>query len=630
MEESNKNIESISFRENCCGTGFPYLRVKTMKNSPPKFTRITLAFILIIIFIVLVVALSRQSFFQQLFVESNKDDLLFLNVPTYQAGTEGPDIGNIGTFAAWEKVELNLTGPSVNGLDTQINPFTILVDIHFVSPSGKTFVVPAFYNGNGSGNMTGNKWKGHFSTGTVGEWTFSTVSLDPLLNGIKGHFTIIPSPSCEMYTKGEMPDFSCTGRLEYVGGHYLRFANNDYWIKGGIDDPENFIGDAFGDWSAKKEAIDFLSQKGVNSIYVITNNIDGDRKDTWPWLGDTQNEAKANSSRFNLAKLQAWDEFFTYVQEKGIVLHIVLNDDSAWNGYDHGLYYREMVARFGHHPALIWNIGEEANEIYSDQRQIALAKALQELDPYNHPITVHRKSDWPFLGNTNFDLTSIQIGNGANDFSTVELPDYYQIVTDHRESSIDAGHPIPVMVDEIPLVTSVDQNSRRKMRTEVLYPIYFAGGNFEMHYYDIYGQGGTVSIQDLNPILDDMYHARAFMENLPFYEMQPCKSSLLDGSDQYCLEKPGIVYALYIPKGGSFNLDLTKLDGYFRMQWINPRLGETVTTDYMIGGKSYDLISPDDEDWALRINLIYSKKFHFFFLLISVFHHNRIINNDRK
>jgi hypothetical protein len=59
--------------------------------------------------------------------------------------------------------------------------------------------------------------------------------------------------------------------------------NGTYWIKAGIDDPENFIGNALGDWDAKKSAIDYLSSKGVNSVYIITNNIDGDRNDTWPW-----------------------------------------------------------------------------------------------------------------------------------------------------------------------------------------------------------------------------------------------------------------------------------------------------------------------------------------------------------
>ena len=59
--------------------------------------------------------------------------------------------------------------------------------------------------------------------------------------------------------------------------------------------------------------------------------------------------------------------------------------------------------------------GEEANEVYSTREQEALATKLQQIDPYNHPVTVHRKSPWPFVGNKFFDLTSIQIGDGSQD-----------------------------------------------------------------------------------------------------------------------------------------------------------------------------------------------------------------------
>jgi hypothetical protein len=546
--------------------------------------------------------LSRQSLFQFKRIDI-EDEFRHFQIPTNQLEVNGIDIGNIGSFLEWTKIEIDLTGPESFGLSDNPNPFTIPVDVHFVSPDGKTIIVPAFYNGDGFGNLNGNQWKVHFSAGVAGDWNFSTVSVDPLLNGIEGNFTVTPSSDCNASTNEDMQNFLCTGRLKYADSHYLGFANKEYWIKGGIDDPENFLGNAFGDWDAKKDALDYLSSVGVNSIYVITNNIDGDRKDTWPWLGDTPDEAKANSKRFNLSKLQAWDDFFAYAQNKGIVLHIVLNDDSAWNGYDHALYYREMIGRFGYHPAVIWNIGEEANEIYTNQQQIDLADALQTLDPYDHPITVHRKADWPFLGDIHFDLTSIQIGDGASDFSSAVLGDYNKIVIDHREDSSNADHPIPIMIDETPRVTSVDQYSRVKMRTKVLYPIYLAGGNFEMHYYDIYGQGGSLTIRDLNPMLEDMRRARHFVETLPFNDMEPCQHLLKDDSINYCFQKPGSIYALYLSKGGSLNLDLSNVIGTFSKEWFNPRTGETTKSGVVIGGWTHTLTAPDNDDWALRLSL---------------------------
>ncbi len=258
---------------------------------------------------------------------------------------------------------------------------------------------------------------------------------------------------------------------------------------------KTFLGNAFGDWNAKKAAIDYLASKGVNSVYLVTNNISGDRNDTWPWVGTTTSEAIANSNRFNVAKLLLWEDFFSYVQQQGLVLHIILDDDSAWDLYDHTLYYRELVARFSHHPGIIWNIGEEANEIYTDAEQIAHANTIRNLDPYDHPVTVHRMPTWPFLGNSSFDLTSIQPIDGASDFSTTDLGDLNALVISHRNLSISAGRPVPIMIDEIPRVTVVDEAAILKMRTEVLYPIFLGGGSHEIHYHDAYGQGGQVTIE---------------------------------------------------------------------------------------------------------------------------------------
>jgi hypothetical protein len=460
--------------------------------------------------------------------------------------------------------------------------------------------VPAFYDGDGSGGMDGNIWKVRFTPDTTGDWRFDVSSTDIQLNSYTGGFEILSTAECAD-PNGLAVDLNCYGRLEYVGGHYLRFQNGDYWIKGGVDDPENFIGKAFGDWEAKKAAVDYLSSKGVNSIYVITNNIDGDRNDTWPWVGDTAQQAKANSDSFNFAKLQEWEDFFSYVQSKGIVLHIILNDDSAWHGYDHDLYFREMIARFGHHPGLIWNVGEEANEIYSDREQEALATKIQQIDPYNHPVTVHRKSPWPFIKNKFFDLTSIQIGDGSKDFTTARLSDYNAIVTDHRQKSMAVCHSIPVMIDETPRITLVNDQTRTKLRTQVLYPIFFGGGNFELHYQDAYGQVGSVTIQNLEPMLEDMFQARQFIESLPFSEMKPC-NGILSNQNNYCFGKAGEVYAVYFPAGGSDSVNLSKVQGDFDVIWFNPRTGETNQMGSVAGGGLRTFTTPDNNDWVLHLD----------------------------
>jgi hypothetical protein len=205
------------------------------------------------------------------------------------------------------------------------------------------------------------------------------------------------------------------------------------------------------------------------------------------------------------------------------------------------------------------------------------------------------------LGNINFDLTSIQAGNGAADFSTAKLANYYRIVTDHRDGSAAKGHPIPIMIDETPRVTLINDMTRLKMRSKVLYPIYLAGGNYEMHFYDAYGQAGSLSIEDLSPMLEDMRRARQFVETLPFFDMKPCEDLLTSSSTNYCFGKPGFVYAFYMSEGGSLSVDLTNVFGTYGLQWFNPRTGERIIAGSTAGGVLRTFTAPDNRDWALRL-----------------------------
>ena len=509
------------------------------------------------------------------------------NTETPAAGGEITNLVDVGKYPLWSEVELSLKSQTPSEAAGE------QVDVVFTGPDGQEARVPAFYD------RIEGLWKVRFSPGEAGFWQFSSTSAGKELNAYTGTFTAEENMSCNPALPSGLPDFNCTGMLKYTGGYYLQFENGDYWIKGGVDDPENFLGDAFGDWNAKKAAVDYLSSKGANSIYVITNNIDGDRHDTWPWVGATEAEAKANSNQFDDAKLQQWEDFFTYVQSKGIVLHIVLNDDGAWSGYDHELYLREMIARFGHHPGLIWNIGEEANETLSDGEQMTYASLLQSLDPYNHPVTVHRRPLWPFLGSSSFDLASIQPGNGAADFTNAKIGDLNRLVIQHREKSAAEGRPIPIMIDETPRVTEVNAITQMKMRTEVLYPIYLAGGNFELHYYDVYGGQGHVSIQDLGPMLDDMRRAREFLETLPFAEMSPCNDLLSGGFGSICYGRAGSAFAIYLKKGGMISVDLSGVGGSLSVNWFNPRTGEETSDGSTSGGKTELFTAPDGQDWVL-------------------------------
>lgn len=70
---------------------------------------------------------------------------------------------------------------------------------------------------------------------------------------------------------------------------------------------------------------------------------------------------------------------------------------------------------------------------------------------------------------------------------------------------------------------------------------------------------------------DQTRHALEFFHgNLPFADMHP-DNELTSSTNDYCLAKPGDVYAIYLPKGGSTRLTVPA--GTFSVKWYNPRAG---------------------------------------------------------
>ena len=153
------------------------------------------------------------------------------------------------------------------------------------------------------------------------------------------------------------------------------------------------------------------------------------------------------------------------------------------------------------------------------------------------------------------------------------------------------------------------------MRKQVLYDVYFSGGQLEWYagYHDL-PLGGDVKMEDFRTreaMWRYMRIAREFMEqHLPFWDMEPA-DELVSGEDPAyggaeCLAKPGEVYAIYLPNGASSgDLDLGDAPGQFVQRWFNPRTGEFEGERRLIeGGKVRSLKAPPGvhkEDWVVLV-----------------------------
>ncbi len=506
--------------------------------------------------------------------------------------------GDLRTFVKWSKIELTFTGPASSCLGKP-NPFAVRLDVDFISPTGKRYRVPGFYDGDGKGAFDGDVWKVRFSADELGQWKFTTNSDQESLDGQTGRFTVTKTPES---ARG----FWKWGRLESVGTadnkiRYLKFRDGPYWLKAGCDDPENFLGNYrnYNTLAKRKTAIDYLADRGINSLYIVTHNIGGDDRDVWPWLGTTQREAKSNGgsdARFDVVKLEEWRQLFEYMQAKGVVPYLVLEDDSAWKEYDHGRYYRELVARFGYLPALVLNCGEEHNENYSLPQALQLMRQLQQIDPYDHPRGIHNvnRPENSYVDAEQIDFTSIQTGSPGSRKGLASALEHNRIAIGWIDRCIKRRRRV--------LVVNFDE-ARPEEDRRCWWSVYLGGGVWETHVRPPYDRPPSA----WEPVWTQLGGARRFMESMPFWEMEPHNELVKNGElakagRAFCLAKPGYVYAIYLPSGGSITVTLAP-NGRYDLAWWNPANGKDgeFTSRQTISGGPQRLTAPGSGDWALRI-----------------------------
>jgi hypothetical protein len=160
-------------------------------------------------------------------------------------------------------------------------------------------------------------------------------------------------------------------------------------------------------------AINYLSEpvsgvSGINSKYLLLLNApNGDTADVFPYLNGS--DTTENRRHFDVSKLDQWEVVFGHMTRRGVQAHFLLGEieiDNVFHDFpntcvaaegecmaaERKLYYREMVARFGHHPAVQWNIGEENG--FSNNARRDMISFVKKLSPYDHPVTIHTKGTY--------------------------------------------------------------------------------------------------------------------------------------------------------------------------------------------------------------------------------------------
>ncbi len=583
-------------------------------------------------------------------------------------------------FHPHQTVTIDFIGPATSESD-EINPFTdIRLEVEFRCdhPGGNVSMrIPGFYAADGNAAETsadsGPFWKCRFAAPVAGTWHYTAslrtgpdiaISDDPAagralpLDDNQGQLTVTDWPANQV-----TEDFRTRGTLTTQNGYYRLSKTDELWIKAGTNSPENLLayegfdgtermtatsrkGEAktgnqihrfdphAGDWRDGDPtwgggrgpsiigAINYLADAGVNSVYFLTMNIGGDGRDVWPYVSPD------DLTRFDCSKLDQWEVLFEHMQRRGLALHVITQETENERLIDDGdtgrlrkLYYRELIARFAHHPALVWNVGEEngpANftpNAQTMQQQIAMGDYLQSHDPYGHPVLIHSHAAddpqdgvlMPLLGKSAYDGVSMQVGSPGK---------VHERIAKFTRLSQESGHPWVITMDEIgpagrgAAPDAVDPN-HDEMRGPVLWGSLLAGAAGVEWYFGYQLDHNDLNAEDFRSRAElwrQTKIATDFLRSLPVNQMIP-SDDLIRGAKGYCLAETGRRYVVYRAAGqGRASLQLNVGDQTnHTIQWFDPTkpMSPKAAAAPLPGSNWVDLSPPSnpDRDWVAVVQL---------------------------
>lgn len=527
-------------------------------------------------------------------VFSNRSLILLLGLSLASAASVQAAPTIHGELMQWHKVTINFTGPETSETATP-NPFTdYRLDVSFTNGE-EAFLVPGYYAADGnaanSSADSGSVWRVHFSPNKTGTWNYEAkfqTGKDVAtgaegksgghFDGTKGSFEIADSDK-----KGR--DLRGRGRLSYVGKHHLRFeGSGEYFLKCGADAPENFLAYAEFDGDFKSDgekdnliknwephvkdwrngdptwkngkgkgiigAVNYLADQGMNAFSFLTLNIIGDDRNVFPYTSYNERE------RLDCSRLDQWEVVFNHATQRGMYLHFKTQEAENVNLLDNGqmgpqrsLYYRELIARFGHHLALNWNLGEEVGykiDVGTQQKK-DWAAFFHENDPYHHHMVIHN-------GNNHHDLLGPADSGGSHltGFSLqTNKPDFRNVhgaTRNYLQRSVKAGKPWVVACDEPgdaqhALVTDAEDPTRDDARKNALWGNLMAGGAGVEWYFGYKHPHSDLTCQDYRTRekmwIQGRYALEFFQKNkIPFWDMTTT-NGIISTKAGYCLSKPG-------------------------------------------------------------------------------------------
>jgi hypothetical protein len=398
---------------------------------------------------------------------------------------------------------------------------------------------------------------------------------------------------------------------EGTGEHYFFNGTTAYWLVGWRDD--NVI----------QAAIERLHRLKINRMRVTvagrTNLFYGEpvmNGSNWtlfitPW--PAQNAADIfhpgfDYRRFDVAYWQKFDRTLRYARDKDMIISLVLDMNDGRVHPDAGSedeyrFIHYAIDRFGAFSNITWDLGDDLDGYRNRWWTSNTGTLIKAWDSYHHLATSHplnnvhqdRTSDW-------FDFTSFQ------EWSRTQ----HAFMLRQRREQEKLGRIIPQTNEEYgyedhyPVWAGPPGSDSADTLRRTAWDIVMAGG------YQTTGEaarrgtnvwpdtgGGWMNGRgdDTMTMLQGYAHMVDFFTSFDWWRTEPHDELVNNGN--YCLAKPGEVYAIYLPRGGKATVQLQK--GPYNGAWFDPSTGEKIAIPVAEGPVWTSPLAPTNNDWSLLL-----------------------------
>jgi hypothetical protein len=269
----------------------------------------------------------------------------------------------------WDAVELTLAGPSKG------NPFVDVSISATLRHNNRSLTIEGFYDGDGI-------YKIRFMPDELGEWTWTTSSNAPALDGKSGSFQCVE------------PEAGNRGPVSVRDGYHFAYANGSPYVECGT----TCYAWAFQPEATQRQTISTLASSPFNKMRMclFPKWYQHNRKE--PPMYPFPRSGEINDySTFNVAYFRHFDNLILELNRIGVQADLILFHPYDKWGYQSmpaevdDRYLRYVIARFSAYRNVWWSLANEFDLLKSKTTADwdRYARILRDYDAFDHLLSIH-------------------------------------------------------------------------------------------------------------------------------------------------------------------------------------------------------------------------------------------------